>query len=74
MKSESEPATPPVISRCGVPGPGFLQDSVEEKIADFLNGRTHGEELLHALFDHILDEPVPERLRASDARKRALIS
>jgi hypothetical protein len=64
MKSESKPATPPVISRCGVPGPEFLQDSVEEQIADFLNGRTHGEELLHALFDHILDEPVPERLRA----------
>jgi len=41
-----------------------LQDSVEEQIADFLNGRTHGEELLHALFDHILYEPVPERLRA----------
>jgi hypothetical protein len=64
MKSESKPATPLAISRCGLPGPEFLQDSVEEQIADFLNGRTHGEELLHALFDHILDEPVPERLRA----------
>jgi hypothetical protein len=39
-------------------------DTVEEQILNFLEGRTHGEELLHALHDHILDEPIPERMRA----------
>ncbi len=35
-----------------------------ERIADFLAGRTHGEELLHELYDYVLEEPVPQRLRA----------
>ena len=34
------------------------------EIRDFLTGKTDGEDLLHALYDHVLDEPVPERLRA----------
>jgi hypothetical protein len=38
--------------------------STEREIRDFLNGRTDGEDLLHRLYDHILDEPVPERLTA----------
>ncbi len=37
---------------------------VDARIADFLDGRTHGETLLHALYDHVLDEPIPERMRA----------
>jgi len=40
------------------------RDTVKEQLLDFLSGRTHGEELLHALYDHILDEPIPERMRA----------
>jgi len=39
-------------------------DAVGEQLLDFLDGRTDGEELLHALYDHVLDEPVPERMRA----------
>jgi len=39
-------------------------DPVKEQVLDFLDGRTHGEELLHALYDHILAEPIPERMRA----------
>ena len=35
-----------------------------QQILDFLEGRTHGEELLHALHDHVLDEPIPERMLA----------
>ena len=35
-----------------------------EQLLDFLDGRTDGEELLHTLYDHVLDEPVPERMRA----------
>ena len=44
----------PVIARC----------STDRDIRDFLVGKTDGEQLLHALYDHVLDEPVPERLRA----------
>jgi hypothetical protein len=39
-------------------------DTVRGQLLDFLDGRTDGEELLHALYDYILDEPVPERMRA----------
>ncbi|MGC1891704.1 MAG: hypothetical protein WA709_37455 [Stellaceae bacterium] len=38
--------------------------TVGEQLPDFLDGRTDGEELLHALYDHVLDEPVPEQMRA----------
>ncbi len=38
--------------------------STEREIRDFLTGKTDGEDLLHALYDHVLDEPVPERLTA----------
>jgi hypothetical protein len=41
-----------------------LTDTVEEQILDFLEGRTHGEDLLHALHDYVLDEPIPERMLA----------
>jgi hypothetical protein len=37
--------------------------SVKASIAAFLDGVTDGEELLHALYDHILDEPVPHSMR-----------
>jgi hypothetical protein len=38
--------------------------SADSQIRDFLTGDTHGEDLLHALYDHVLDEPVPESMRA----------
>jgi hypothetical protein len=38
--------------------------STEREIRDFLSGKTDGEDLLHALYDSVLDEPVPERLTA----------
>ena len=40
-----------------------LMPSVEDQIRDFLDGKTHGESLLHALYDDILDEPVPDQMR-----------
>jgi hypothetical protein len=49
---------PPVQAPVAMP-------SVDREIRDFLAGRTHGEKLLHALYDHVLDEPVPDRLRAA---------
>ena len=38
--------------------------STEREIRDFLSGKTDGEDLLHRLYNHVLDEPVPERLTA----------
>ena len=37
--------------------------SVADRIADFLDGRTHGEDLFHELYDHVLAEPIPHRMR-----------
>ena len=37
--------------------------SVDSDIRDFLAGKNDGEDLLHALYDHVLDEPVPQFLR-----------
>lgn len=38
--------------------------SADSEIRDFVAGKNDGENLLHALYDHVLDEPVPERLLA----------
>ena len=38
--------------------------SVPGRIAAFLDGRTCGEDLFHELYDHILDEPIPDAMRA----------
>ena len=38
--------------------------SVDRNIRDFLAGKTDGAGVLHALYDRVLDEPIPERLRA----------
>jgi hypothetical protein len=44
--------------------PIIVKPPVDRDIRDFLAGRNNGEDLLHALYDHVLDEPVPERLTA----------
>ena len=59
---ECENATTPVLAHDSPTWDG-LRDPIARDIANFLDGRTHGESLLHALYDHILAEPVPERLR-----------
>lgn len=41
-----------------------VRSSTDREIRDFLTGKNDGEDLLHALYDHVLDEPVPERLTA----------
>jgi hypothetical protein len=38
--------------------------SVDAEIRGFLAGKNDGDNLLHALYDEVLDEPVPERLLA----------
>ena len=49
---------PPVLMRTATV-------TVDRQIRDFLAERNNGEGPLHALYDHVLDEPVPERLRAA---------
>lgn len=44
--------------------PRAATHSTDRGIRDFVAGRNDGAELLHALYDHVLDEPVPDRLRA----------
>ena len=53
----------PAILCCGVPRVEETA-AVAEQVLDFLDGKTDGEELLRALYDHVLDEPIPERMRA----------
>ena len=36
--------------------------SINDEIRAFLDGETNGEPLLHALYDHVLDEAIPARL------------
>jgi hypothetical protein len=62
MQLENNVSFPVVFCR-DVPPPK-ASETVEQQILDFLEGRTHGEDLLHALYDHVLDEPIPERMRA----------
>ena len=59
------------IARCPVATRGLPVTTVGGQIADFLAGRSNGEALLHALYDHVLDEPIPESMRRllANARK-----
>jgi len=38
--------------------------ATDRRIRAFLNGDSHGEDVLCALYGKVADEPVPERLRA----------
>ena len=62
MSSETMPArkaVPPFLPQLPLGG----LPSMSDRIAAFLDGRTHGEDLLHELYDHVLDEPIPQRMR-----------
>jgi hypothetical protein len=61
MAYQGKPPSPPPAG-CGVHEPALTLERLDQEIADFLAGRTHGEALLHALHDHVLDEPIPERM------------
>jgi hypothetical protein len=57
------PSIRPLIRPIAVSGASFLLPPLEDQIADFLDGKTCGERLLHAIYDYVLDEPIPERMR-----------
>lgn len=50
--------------RCGPPQKTAAQGGVEGRIAAFLGGDSDGGDLLHALYDHVLDEPIPPAMLA----------
>ena len=37
--------------------------SIDRRIRAFLNGESHGEDVLNALYGSVVAEPIPERLR-----------
>ena len=53
-----------ISTPCGVPQPPIVSRSVANRIAGFLDGRTHVEDLFHDLYDYVLEEPIPHRMRA----------
>jgi hypothetical protein len=66
MENQYKPLSPASAGH-GAPEPATVpdrSDKVQQQILDFLDGKTDGEELLHALHDHVLDEPIPERMLA----------
>jgi hypothetical protein len=65
MKRESKPVmniasqiAPPVVAG----RPASCLPGVDADIRAFLAGENDGESLLHALYDDVLDEPIPERM------------
>lgn len=59
--------SPPVMNlavKCNYAESIIAVPSVDNQIRSFLNGENDGEAVLRAIYDHVLDEPVPERLKA----------
>jgi hypothetical protein len=48
------PATAAIIGSAG---------SIDRRIRAFLNGESHGEDVLDALYGYVANEPIPERIR-----------
>jgi hypothetical protein len=63
MSSEAKPADKAVLTSGSLPRPAVAPPSVVDQIAAFLDGTTHGEDLLHELYDYVLEEPIPQRMR-----------
>jgi hypothetical protein len=60
---EKDRAMPLAVKRRAVESRTAMS-SIDRDIRDFVAGRSNGESLLHILYDRVLDEPVPQRLRA----------
>jgi hypothetical protein len=63
ISSEAKPEHKAVPTLGGLPQRAPAPPSVADRIGAFLDGRTHGEDLLHELYDYVLEEPIPERMR-----------
>ncbi|HTV45612.1 MAG TPA: hypothetical protein VMF05_09880 [Stellaceae bacterium] len=42
----------------------MTRHEVGGRVTAFLCGRSDGSDLLHALYDHVLDEPIPQSMLA----------
>jgi hypothetical protein len=56
-------SNPAMLAVRGSHEAGSAKPSVADRIVDFLDGRTHGEDLFHELYDYVLAEPIPHRKR-----------
>jgi hypothetical protein len=54
--------------RCPIEPPAAAR-MTDREIRNFLAGKSDGAELLHMLYDHVLDEPIPQRLRGLVSRR-----
>jgi hypothetical protein len=63
MRYDAKPARFIATARGPSSQAGLTGPLVKARIAEFLDGRTCGEDLLHALYDHVLDEPIPQPIR-----------
>jgi hypothetical protein len=63
MRSDAKLTRFTATARGPSPQAGLARFLVTARIAEFLDGRTCGEDLLHALYDHVLDEPIPQPIR-----------
>jgi hypothetical protein len=64
MRYDTKSAPSIAIARGPFVQEGLTEALVAARIAEFLDGRNCGEDLLHTLYDHVLDEPIPSPLRA----------
>ena len=62
MNAESKFKTAEIAAICGSEETSSAPRSVADRIADFLDGRTNGEDLFHTLYDYVLAEPIPEQM------------
>jgi hypothetical protein len=63
MSAEPKVNNAAVTTICASEGASSAPRSVIDRIADFLDGRTNGEDLFHELYDYVLAEPIPEQMR-----------
>ena len=63
MSFVNRPITAVANVRCRFETSQASPRSLEMRVLSFLDGKTNAEDLLHALYDHVLDEPLPQSLR-----------
>jgi hypothetical protein len=63
MRYNAKPARSVATARGSSSQAGLTGSLVKARIAEFLDGKTCGEDLLHALYDHVLYEPIPQPFR-----------
>jgi hypothetical protein len=64
IKSANKPADSAASGRSGLARTKIPLHRVEARIAAFLDGKTDGRDLLHALYDYVIDEPIPASMQA----------